>query len=494
MLAQTLRKHQWLAYRRHAMFGRNRAIKVIIYILIGFFGLYFLALGLLLNELLLEMMPDVRPIDAFNGWLLYIFLWDFLLKYMLKKNQSMQILPYLSLPIKRIKLFNFLLNKEFASIWNFYLLFLVLPFACFSIPPYYGWGMALLYVLFFYAMSQIISLGVRLVNDLSMRTSWYALIPMGLVAIVGGMGIFGYLPIEPYMKAFGTALLKGSYVIWAAIPLAYVLLRLACLRCMRTGLYHEAQQFKVSRIASYTGLSFLESFGEVGRFMIMEIKMILRAKRIKTSIFGMVYIVVFGVGGLYLEVYANNSFTATLLPLMGIGAVGLIMGQFLFAAESASFDGLMARNHSMRNSLKAKYYLYVACASVTALLFILPVCHGKMTLFGLIANYFYVTGIFFLLIFQNAVYNKGYIDIFEKGMFSWQGVSGNMMVVTMLTMFMPVVVVLLISSFFSQTIANLFMLGTGLLATIASPAWLSWTYKRFLKRKYKNMEGFRAAH
>jgi len=476
------------------MFARNRAIKITVYVLVGFFSLYFLAIGIFLNHLLLEIMPEVRPIDAFNGWLLYIFLWDFMIKYMMKKNQSMQILPYLSLPIQRNKLFNYLLNKEFVNIWNFYLLFLVLPFALLSIPSYYGWGMALLYVLFFYAMSQIISLCVRVLNDLSMRTSWYALIPLGLMAVVAGLSFFDYLPIEAYMQDFGRALLEGNYLIWAAVPVMYVLLRIASLRCMRTGLYSEMQQFKISRIASFSGLSFLESFGEVGRFIILEIKMILRAKRIKSSLFGMAYLVVFGVGSLFLEVYANNLFTATLLPLVAIGAVGLMMGQLIFAAESASFDGLMARNHSMLNSLKAKYYLYVTCSLVVALLFLLPVFFEKLSLFTLVSEFFYVVGVFFLLIFQNAVFNKSYFDIFDKGMFNWKGMSGNMMVVSMLTMFMPVIVVILIQSFFSQTIANLFMLGTGLLATIASPAWLDWTYKRFLKRKYKNMEGFRAAY
>lgn len=106
--------------------------------------------------------------------------------------------------------------------------------------------------------------------------------------------------------------------------------------------------------------------------------------------------------------------------------------------------------------------------------------------------FFYTIGFLFFLMFQNAVYNKSYFNHAESGMFNWKGTSGNMLMVTMIAMFLPIILVIIISGIFSRPVANYFMLITGLLFTLTSNIWLKWTYNRFLKRKYKNMEGFRS--
>jgi hypothetical protein len=62
----------------------------------------------------------------------------------------------------------------------------------------------------------------------------------------------------------------------------------------------------------------------------------------------------------------------------------------------------------------------------------------------------------------------------------------------MLTMFIPVALVMGIQTLFSKETGYWFMITTGLALTLTSNQWLNWTYKRFLKRKYKNMEGFRS--
>jgi hypothetical protein len=96
------------------------------------------------------------------------------------------------------------------------------------------------------------------------------------------------------------------------------------------------------------------------------------------------------------------------------------------------------------------------------------------------------------MIFQNAVYNKTYFDLFDGGMMNWKGTSSNMLIVTMITMFLPVLLVVIVKAIFGNTVSCWFMLGTGILFTLSCKYWLKWTYKRFLKRKYKNMEGFRS--
>jgi hypothetical protein len=167
------------------------------------------------------------------------------------------------------------------------------------------------------------------------------------------------------------------------------------------------------------------------------------------------------------------------------------MGQYIFTAESSFFDGLMARRLSIYDLLKSKYYLYSAYSLLITLLLLVPAFQGKISFLLLISIFFYVVGPIYFLIFQNAVYNKTYFDLFDKGMMNWKGQSGSMLVVTMFTMFVPAISVLILYSRFGQTVACWFMLGIGILFVLTSNYWLKGIYKRFLKRRYKNMDGFR---
>jgi hypothetical protein len=173
------------------------------------------------------------------------------------------------------------------------------------------------------------------------------------------------------------------------------------------------------------------------------------------------------------------------------GFLGLIMGQYLFTSESSFFDGMMTRNLSVFNILKGKYILYSSFALLISFLLLVPVFHGKLSLLLLLANLFYITGPIFFMIFQNAVYNKTHFDLFDRGMMNWKGQSSNMIILTLITMFLPVILVLIIIGFFGKEIGYWFMIITGIAFTLSSQQWLQWIYKRFLKRRYRNMEGFR---
>jgi len=111
----------------------------------------------------------------------------------------------------------------------------------------------------------------------------------------------------------------------------------------------------------------------------------------------------------------------------------------------------------------------------------------------ILSTFFYTVGPIYFLIFQNAAYNKTYLNLFESGMMNWKGQSGNMLAITMITMFIPVILILIIHSIWGENTVCLFMLITGLAFTLTVKIWLKGIYKRFLKRRYKNMEGFRSS-
>jgi hypothetical protein len=415
-------------------------------------------------------------------------------KFFFKGDQSMQIAPYLTLPIKRNRLFDFLLRKEFTSFWNFYLLFLVIPFSFKAIPPFFDFGTALLYILFFYLLCVTNSLIVKIINNFIKKSFWFY---APLIVLASLPFVFPWLldiDLGGFMQQAGKQLLNNNLLLWAGLIVLFTALWLINRRQMHSGLYRELQGEKMKKIASFSHLSFLDRLGETGAFINLELKLITRAKRLKSQIYVLIFFLCYFFWQLYSDksVFNTGGFSLLFFSIFTVAYLGLIMGQYIFLTESTFFDGLMSRKLSIYNLLKGKYMLYSSFSFLMTLILLIPVISGKLSLLTIISLLFFVTGPIYFLIFQNAVYNKMHFDIFEGGMMNWKGTSSNTMIITLITMIVPVIIVLIIQAVFGEETGYWFMLLTGLAFTLAAPRWLKWTYHRFLKRKYKNMEGFRS--
>ncbi|MDR3220344.1 MAG: DUF5687 family protein [Dysgonamonadaceae bacterium] len=496
MLQKELRQHQWKAFRRNPMFERNFGVRIFMFVMFGYLALEFLVFGFVLDKMLLEIGTYERAIDIFNSLLPYILAVDFTIKFFFKQNQSMQIAPYLSLPVGRNRLFHFLLRKEFSSFWNLYFLFLVVPFAFKAITPFFGFGTAVLYILFFYLLCIISSLAVNLLNNFIKRSIlFYAL---AAVIIISPFALVLLLHIDTgdYTQRFSEWILNYNPLAWLAVIGTFAGLWFFNRTRMRKAVYDELQGDKSKKISSFSSISFLDRFGVIGDFINLEVRMILRSPRLKQQVLFACPLIV----GLFLfMIYNPNSafqasgqFVYFLYGVFSIGLIGLIMGQYLFTSESSFFDGLMSRKISLYEMLKSKFILYCSVSLFITLILFIPAFQGKISFFMVIALFFYTVGPVYFMIFQNVVYNKTYFDLFDKGMMNWKGTSGNMIVITMIGMFLPVILMLIINALWGETVLCWFMLSTGIALTLTVKYWLEWTYKRFLKRKYKNMEGFRS--
>jgi len=498
MLQQQLRQHQWKAFRRNPMFERNLAVRIFMYFMFGLLALEFLSFGFIFDTFLLKVGPYERAIDTFNSILSFLFVLDFVIKFFFKTNESMQIAPYLTLPVKRNKLFDFLLRKEFSSFWNFYFLFLVVPFAFKAVTPFFGFPAAVLYILLFLLLCVANSLLVSIINNFISKSFWFYILAVIRVVYPFFLIFVCKIDLGDYIAQLGEMFLSYNLWIYAAFIVFFAALWIINRLQMRDRLYYELQGDKVDKISSFSSLSFLDRFGVIGDFINLELRMILRSPRLKqqtlfagTLIIGLFFFMLYSPNNIFTQ-SSGGPFVFLLYGTMAIGLMGIIMGQFLFTSESSFFDGLASRKVSIFELLKSKYILYCSYSLLVTLLLLIPAFQGKINGFLLVSLLFYVTGPIYFIIFQNAVYNKTYFDLFDKGMWNWKGQSGNMIVITMITMFVPVILVLILNATFGEMITYSFMLIVGLAFTLTSKYWLTWIYNRFLKRKYNNMEGFRS--
>lgn len=479
------------------MFERNMGVRIFMCISLGFLAVELFMIGVFLDKLLLKVGTYTYAIDVFNSIVLYLFVVDFVVKFFWKTNQSMQIAPYLALPIKRNRLYNFLLIKEFSSFWNLFWLFPIVPFALKSITPYFGFGTAILYILFFYLLCVGVSLLVNFINNLLNKSFWFYLLPLVLVAVPCVVLFATTIPLGEYMQKAGDLVLNVQPSIWSGLFMLLTVLWVVNLNQMDTAVYRELQGEKIDKASSFSSVAFLDRFGAIGDYMNLEIKMILRSPRLKQTVLAGMFFIVYFFAILYIDMFyalrtGLGSYNTYFFGITTIGIFGITMGQFIFTAESSFFDGLMSRKVSMYEALKSKYVLYSTHSLLVTLLLLIPVWHGKLSLLLLVSLFFYTVGPIYFMSFQNAVYNKNYLDLFDKGTMNWKGQSGTTVVLSMVTMFVPVILVAIIGGIFGETATCMFMLIVGMAFTFTSKYWLRNIYKRFEKRKYKNMEGFRS--
>ncbi|GHU88207.1 hypothetical protein FACS1894155_02620 [Bacteroidia bacterium] len=475
------------------MFERNLGVKIFMFVCFGFLAVEFFAIGFFLDRLCLELGNYASPLDCFNSGLLYVMMADFVVKFLLKSNQSMQIAPYLTLPIKRNGLFNFLQSKEFVSMWNWYMMFLIVPFAFKVIPVEYSFFHVFVFLICFYLLCIANSLLVALTKAWVKTGIWKLFFPAVIIAGILVAAFKFNFSFGDYTQQFGSWLMGTNPIAWVVFIGIFIFLWCANRWLMRSILYKEMQGEKVRDSVSFSNMSFLDRFGEIGEFINLELKLIFRNKRLKNQLFTFVAVlVIFGVQLVSNRMVLENFFMSLFWIGFMVGGFGLIFSQFLFMAESSYFDGLITRNHSFLSLMKAKYYSYVVISFLVYLLLLAFIWYNKMMSVLLITSaFFYYIGVVYCCVFQNGVYNKTFLDLSDSGFMNWKTSTTSQMIITMVAMFVPIGLVVIVKSLTSEEIACYFMLTTGVLFVLGSNIWLKWTCNRMMKRRYIIMEGFR---
>ena len=218
--------------------------------------------------------------------------------------------------------------------------------------------------------------------------------------------------------------------------------------------------------------------------------MLLRNRRCKGALRNVLLVVIaFSCILSFSSLYDTSTMT-TFICVYNFAVFGMIILSQLMSFEGNYIDGLMSRKESIMSLLKAKYYIYTIGEIVPFVLMIPAIVMDKVPLLGIFAWFFYTTGFIYFCFFQLAVYNKQTVALNEK-VTSRQTNSAIQMVVNFGAFGIPLILYSVLNAFLGETAAYSILLAIGLGFTLTSPLWIRNVYKRFMKRRYENMEGFR---
>ena len=493
-LYKIIKQNQKLAEKRNPAFDTNRFAKFLIYFMIVYWAAIFLFLGVSLPFMFEGLVPNMEPYHIMNQGFIYVMLADFLMRFMAQPSVSQEIKPYLLMPVKRKKLISLLLLRSGLDSYNFMWFFVYVPFAFLTVIRFYGFGGMFLYLIGIWLIFVFNNYWYLLCKLLLGEKTLWLLLPTAVFGTLGAAEfLLDGLPISRFTMDLGEGFIEGN-------PLSFLFM-LACigvlffinLKLQQRMVYNELSKKEDTKIKRVSEYKFLDKYGEVGEYIRLEIKLITRNKTVKTQFrMGLIVMLGFSFALAFTDVYDGSYMTSficlynyAVLPIMTLGQVMSFEGNYI--------DGLMSRKEPIFNLLRAKYYLTTLIILVPFLIMMFPIAKGKITLLAAIAYLIFVAGFVFFMLLQLAVYNTRTLPLNANLMKSNKSSNWIQGLITGCAFMLPLLIDKLLSALLQEKVAHilLILIGLGFFAT--HNLWIKNIYKRFMKRRYQNMEEFRAS-
>jgi len=265
------------------MWQRNVATNIFFGIILSLLMLNLLSVGLFINKIFDALYPDQDHIQIFNSWLIFYFMVDLILRYFLQKDPGLGLKPYLNLPVKRSYLIHFLLFRSATSFLNLLPLFLMLPFALIVIMPQNGLIAALIWliaIIIFILNNSFLSFYIR--RRIGITPSIIFIFIAGIVGIFA-CDYFDIIRLSSYSAFLFGLFNQNAINLLIPMILAFLIYRIN-FQFFKKNLYQDKISIRKERPDSFNSkFSYLENFGETGEYLGLELKMLLRNKRTKSS-------------------------------------------------------------------------------------------------------------------------------------------------------------------------------------------------------------------
>ena len=493
-LYKIIKQNQKLAEKRNPAFDTNRFAKFLIYFMVVYWAAIFLFLGVSLPFMFEGLVPNMEPYHIMNQGILYVMAGDFLMRFMAQPSVSQEIKPYLLMPVKRKKLISLLLLKSGLDGYNFIWFFVYVPFAFLTIIRFYGFGGMFLYLLgiwLIFVFNNYWYLLCKLL--LGEKTLWLLLPTLVFGALGAAEFLLDGLPISRFTMNLGEGFIEGNPLSFLFVLACIGVMFLINLKLQQRMIYNEISKKEDTKIKHVSEYKFLDKYGEVGEYIRLELKLITRNKTVKTQFrMGIIVMLGFSFALAFTDVYDGSYMTSficlynyAILPIMTLGQVMCFEGNYI--------DGLMSRKESIFNLLRAKYYLTTLIILVPFLIMFFPIAKGKITLLTAVAYLIFVAGFVFFMLLQLAVYNTRTLPLNANLMKSNKSSNWIQGLITGCAFMLPLLIDKLLSALLPEEVAHIILIVIGLGFIATHNLWIKNIYKRFMKRRYKNMEEFRAS-
>lgn len=480
---------EWKQFFRSSYWQKSIAINILMVFLALYFILVFLLLGIALYPILKKQFPDSDPLIILNGFIFYWFLADLMMRFFLQKLPVMNIKPMLILPIKRNRILHYVLGKSSLSFFNFLPLFAVIPFGIILIFEDYNITAALVWIILMIICTQIINFLNFIIEAKSAETELSFLPIIVIASVFFGLNYFEIISFSTLLSNGVTSITSNPVLLLIPGTILAILYYINFVS-LRKKLYVDGSLKTKTQTATMTDMTWTRRFGDIAPFLQLDLKLLWRNKRPRSSIFILIIGLLYG-----LFFYPNPMYNeyVWLYVFVGIFVTGIFMinfGQFIPAWDSGYYKLLMSQNIKYKEYLHSKYALMIMSSIIMFILSIPYVYFGWKILVVHFAAMIYNLGVNTYIMLFAGSFNRKKIDLTQRAAFNYQGTGAVQWLVGFPLLFIPVGIFLIpykLIGFEAGVITLIILGGIGI---VLHQKLMDIITKRYLKSKHKMISAF----
>lgn len=498
-IIRELRRHRKLAEKRAIDYERNKTAKYVLMFLGGFVIVYLIFFAVIFSLVANESTSETA-IELMMGISPYILLVDFLFRFVAQQTPSQIVKPYVLLPIPKSTCIDTFIGTSLFTWGNAIWFAMLIPYAIMSVLFVEGFWPTVGFLLCFYLLILANSQWYSIVRTLINNSLVYWLVPIVVYAIVAlpvllkGGSEKGFENFFDLYAGIGTKISDGSALPYLGALALLVVLVAINRRLQMANVMREISKTEQTKLHSVSQFAYFDRFGEVGQYLKLEIKSILRNKNPRKGfVMATAIVLMFSLIIALTDVY-DGQFMTNFWCVYNFVIYGSMQLTRVMCNEGNYIDCLMVRRENILKLLRAKYIFNTAILVLPFVLMLPTVFAGKWSILMLVAYAVFTAGFQYFILFQMAVYNKQTVPLNTK-FISKSGMENNyyQVVVQMLAFFLPIVLISVLQLFLSDTVAYLIILLIGIVFVVTQPLWMRNIYNRMMQRKYVLMEGFRSS-
>ncbi|WP_298648837.1 DUF5687 family protein [uncultured Proteiniphilum sp.] len=488
---QILFKHYWLKSIRSPGYYKNLLVNIFMGLTTLYFVVILVMMGFMLPKLLEEIAPQQDPAVIFNGMMIYAVIALLMIRYLIQPLSTLNLENYQVLPVKRDTLVNYLLLKPLFNPLNYVTLCFAIPFAITGIYPAYGTGGALRFifiVIFLIWFNTLLApLLKRKFSNIFVGTIVLLTIA-GVLAALEYFKIFSLFQLSQHLFGF---LVETSFI-WIPVVLLSASAFFLNKRYFAQTYYPENVDRKVKKKEADSGrFTFMERFGKIGEIISLEMRLVLRHRRTKKTLYTAIFFLLYGLIFYPSETYNNSPAWLLFIAIFVTGTGMLIFGQWIINWDGAHFDFLMTRNIDTHTYIRANYYLMLALCIASFIATTPYFFFGREIIIYHLVALIYNTGVNIYVYLFGATFNTKRLELSQGSSMNIQGVSYKNFVVMIPLLVIPLMLVILFDLFSAAHIALIIIALLGLAGILFREPLLKMIGQQFLRRKYALCTGFR---
>jgi len=480
---------EWKQYFRSSYWQKNILLNILLVFLALYFVAMFLLMGVAMYPLLKKFYPEQDPFIVFNSFLFFWILGDLFVRFFFQKLPVMSVKPLLTLPIKRKTVVNFVLGKSALSFFNFLPLFAIVPFGIMLIGEGYQTSTILIWMLLIVIITLINNFLNFIIESLSSETELSFLPIILLVGGLYGLNHFGIISFTELVANAVQGVVTNPLMI--LIPIAILAaLYLYNFKILKEKLFLDSSLKAKTEEASTTNLEWTKKFGDIAPFMQLDLKLITRNKRAKSSLWMLGLGLLYGLFFYPQPMYADKEFLFLFIGIFVTGIFLINFGQFIPAWDSSYYKLLMSQNIKYEKYLKSKFALMIMSVIIMFVLSIPYVYFGWKILIAHFAAAIYNIGVNSHVIMLGGSYNRKKIDLDKRAAFNYQGTGAVQWLIGIPLMIVPMALFGALNFFINFETGIAVILLLGLAGIMFHQKIMKFITKKYLDSKYKMIDAF----